>query len=200
LTEDTTKQNKKSKKKSEKNITLVVNINDDNSTMPIIILSSKEDVSIIETPQDINAIKLKSTKKINKKPQELPNSTDTGRENDSSSVVEAIKTKKPNKKPPEMPISSDISKENDSCDFADSAGTTNGDPDVKKLQNTNTSQNCLICGNTFSSKNKLFLHIKETGHAILKSAGPSLEQQPRASVSVNAAGKSLKSKKSKTKR
>jgi len=170
LTEDVQKQNKKSKKKSEKNVSIVVNNADDIPNTPIIILSSKEDSPHVEASSELNDPKLKAAKKSTKKPQEMP------------------------------PSSSEINKETDSNNVADSHATSNGGlPDDKK-QATNTSQNCLVCGNTFASKNKLFLHIKETGHAILKSAGPSLEQQPRASASINGTGKSLKSKKNKTKR
>ncbi|KAI6196656.1 hypothetical protein M3Y94_01134800 [Aphelenchoides besseyi] len=41
----------------------------------------------------------------------------------------------------------------------------------KKLMNASTgpiAANCLVCGEEFASKSKLFAHINSTGHAALK--------------------------------
>lgn len=59
----------------------------------------------------------------------------------------------------------------------------NNDVSAKEAQ----PANCLVCSLVFDSKNKLFAHIKETGHTALKSAHPA--KKPKPAKNVKKSGK-----------
>lgn len=102
------------------------------------------------------------SKKSKKKSKKKPNQTITTEENEDSNPV--LDKDEQNSDNETLPQTTKMSKAK--LKRAKKANKGKKDNNEVEAEGTDTMKSCAVCGSTFDSKNKLFSHLKSTGHAV----------------------------------